>query len=167
MTGGFTLRNAIAGDWQEIAAVHRSARQKAYAEFLPPATLDAHLERTGDDYWRGRLAEILATDELFVVAHSGDKTVGFVHVSGPRLDRLYVTPLWWGCGVAEALMRTALNHATERGENRLALETSLENGRARRFYQRLGGCEGRTWDEIFPDGVASALVEVTWDLDNS
>jgi len=167
VTGRVTLRDAAADDWQEIATVHRLARQKAYAAFLPATTLEAHLKRTGEDYWRERLPGILATDDLLLVAESGDGLIGFIHLSGIRVDRLYVTPPWWGRGVAETLMRAALDHATECGETHLVLETSLENGRARRFYARLGGCEGKTWDETFPDGATTGLVEVTWDLGRS
>ena len=73
-------------------------------------------------------------------------------------------PDCWGQAVAESVMRATLEHAAERDEERQVLETNIENGRARRFYARLGGWEGRTLDEMFPDGASTPLVEVTWEL---
>ena len=164
MSNRHPLRDARPDDWHEIAVAHRLARQAAYAAFLPAATLEAHLKRAGEDYWRRHLPATLKTEDLFLVAEAGDTIVGLVHLSNSQIERLYVVPDCWGQAVAESLSRATLEHAAERGEERLVLETNIENGRERRFYARLSGREGRTWDETFPDGASTPLVEVTWEL---
>jgi ribosomal protein S18 acetylase RimI-like enzyme len=56
------------------------------------------------------------------------------------LNELFVAPAWRGTGVADALMRAALDHAREQELplDRMVLDVDRANERARAFYDRYG-----------------------------
>jgi len=55
-----------------------------------------------------------------------------------RVQDLFVVPEHRRGGVAEALLRCALEVARERGANRLHLETDTDNAAARSLYEKVG-----------------------------
>jgi GNAT superfamily N-acetyltransferase len=58
-----------------------------------------------------------------------------------ELQQIYVRPDWHGTGVAEALMRWAIDTAREDGAPELYLTVFDHNERAKRFYARHGFAE--------------------------
>ncbi|HWI71295.1 MAG TPA: GNAT family N-acetyltransferase, partial [Baekduia sp.] len=66
---------------------------------------------------------------------------GLVH-----FGRLFVHPGWWGTGLAGRLHTMAIDDARERGFRELVLFTPAGQGRARRFYERLGWRQVRVID---------------------
>ncbi|MDA0220967.1 MAG: GNAT family N-acetyltransferase [Proteobacteria bacterium] len=162
--GRYSLRRAARGDAAGIAEVHRLAREAGYDGIAPEATLADHIARTGADYWRVRLPELLLAGDDVVVAEAGGRIVGFMHRTGGRLDRLYVIPAWWGSGLAQALFLLAREAATAAGHDRLTLDCHRDNARARRFYARLGGTETGEREDRFADGTSCTVVDVVWRL---
>ncbi|MGQ0778545.1 MAG: GNAT family N-acetyltransferase [Pseudonocardiales bacterium] len=64
-----------------------------------------------------------------------------------KLWQLFVRPAWHGCGVAAALLESAVAEAQRRGFHRLSLFTPRDHARARAFYQREGWAQtGRESD---------------------
>jgi GNAT superfamily N-acetyltransferase len=61
-----------------------------------------------------------------------------VPVGTSELGSIYVTEDVAGTGVAGALMDAAVEHARAAGQGLLTLWVRLENGRARRFYEKHG-----------------------------
>lgn len=163
--GRYSLRKAARGDAEGIAEVHRLARETGYAGIAPAETLADHIARTEPDYWRVRLPELLLRGDEVVVAEAGNnRIVGFAHRSGERLDRLYVSPAWWGSGVAQALFALLRQSAAVVGETRLTLDCHRDNTRARRFYTRLGGIENGERAADFADGSPAAVIDIVWEL---
>lgn len=162
--GRYSLRKAARGDAVGIAEVHRLAREAGYAGIAPAATLANHIARTGADYWRVRLPELLLAGDDVVVAEAGGRIVGFMHRSGGRLDRLYVIPAWWGSGLAHALFLLARETAAAAGRDRLSLDCHRDNARARRFYARLGGTDAGEREDRFADGTPCTVVDIVWRL---
>jgi GNAT superfamily N-acetyltransferase len=162
--GRYSLRKAARGDAEGIAEVHRLARETGYEGIAPAQTLADHIARTGADYWRVRLPELLLRGDEVVVAEAGNRIVGFVHRSGERLDRLYVSPPWWGSGLAQALFALARQGAVSDGHPRLTLDCHRDNTRARRFYARLGGAESAERAADFADGSPAAVIDIVWQL---
>jgi len=163
-SGRYSLRRAEAEDAAGIAAVHRQAREAAYDGLAPAATIADHIARTGEDYWCARLPAILAGDDLLAVAEADRRPVGFVHQCGERLHRLYVSPPWWGSGIAPSLFLLARDHALSSGHGRLILDAHAGNARARAFYARLGGCETGERIDRFADGTPAPVVDLVWNL---
>jgi len=162
--GRFSLRRARFEDAARIAAVHRQARAAIYPEFVTPATIAAHFAATGESYWQEEIPDEDEEDELYLVAESGDRIVGFGTLEGSRLDRLYVVPAWWGSGVAQALFAALRDHAAASAATRLTLDCHVGNTRARRFYARLGGRETGIRDDSFADGTPAPVVDIEWEI---
>ena len=162
--GRYSLRKAARGDAEGIAEVHRVSREAVYDAIAPAAVVADHIARTGEDYWRVRLPELLLHGDDIVVAEAGGRIVGFMHRSGERLDRLYVSPVWWGSGLAQALFAQARQSAAKAGERRLRLDCHSGNTRARRFYARLGGLEGDERLDNFADGTPCPVIDIVWDF---
>lgn len=162
--GRYSLRKAARGDAEGIAEVHRLSREAAYESIAPAAVIADHIARTGADHWRVRLPELLLHGDDIVVAEAGGRIVGFMHRSGERLDRLYVSPAWWGSGLAHALFAQARQGAAEAGERHLRLDCHSGNTRARRFYARLGGTETAEREDRFANGTPCTVVEIFWPL---
>jgi len=59
-------------------------------------------------------------------------------VRGVWLELLYVTPEFWGTGVAAALLGWATGYAGTTGASVMRLRVVEAQARARRFYQREG-----------------------------
>lgn len=163
-SGRYSLRRAVVDDAAGIAAVHRQAREAAYDGLAPAATLADHIGRTGEDYWRACLPAILAGDDLLAVAEAGRRPVGFVHQCGERLHRLYVSPAWWGSGIAPSLFLLARDHALASGHDRLILDAHAGNARARAFYAKLGGSESPERPDHFADGTLAPVIDIVWTL---
>lgn len=74
--------------------------------------------------------------ELHVAETAGGEAAGFVAIapSTGYLDQLAVAPVFWGQGVAEALM----DRAKACSPSGIALDVNQDNPRAIAFYQRLG-----------------------------
>ncbi|MFC8046949.1 GNAT family N-acetyltransferase [Nocardia sp. NPDC057353] len=103
-----------------------------------------------------RFGEYLGADDRIVLRAAEDgELVGYamLHVGTPadpavaaavdlhpavELSKLYVLPGRHGSGVADALMRAALEHAAEAGGAGLWLGVNQHNARAQRFYTRSG-----------------------------
>jgi GNAT superfamily N-acetyltransferase len=80
------------------------------------------------------------------------------------LDGLYVVPSHWGAGVAQALHDHAFGLLAGFGSQRCHLWVLEHNGRARRFYERLGWrANGDTRVVPFPPNPID--VGYTIDLD--
>jgi GNAT superfamily N-acetyltransferase len=87
-------------------------------------------------------------DGRALIAEVDGRAVGFVGVSAPWLDGLYVIPDTWGTGVASRLHDRALAMLQAEGCAEALLWVLEHNGRARRFYERHG------W---LPDGATRVV----------
>jgi RimJ/RimL family protein N-acetyltransferase len=116
-----------------------------------------------------------ATDARSVLCEPGGVLAGVVswrpaamsrlQSSDPGLvhfGRLFVDPGWWGTGLAERLHAMAIDDARARGFRTLVLFTPAGQGRARRFYERLGWRQVRVVD---PDPLfGMPTVEYTYTI---
>lgn len=131
---------AITPDDLELLAANVVAGMDTYRSFAPPGWeppdveqqmtfMAARLERGA---W-GRVAydgDDLAGHVLFVAA---DGHPGLAHIAG-----LFVTPPWWGSGLAARLLAAAVAEMRAQGYEQARLFTPLLQARARRFYEREG-----------------------------
>jgi ribosomal protein S18 acetylase RimI-like enzyme len=149
-----TIRPEAFADCAEVARVHIAAWRSGYRGLLP----DAMLAGLDQQDWAQRRHDQLVDEQSpmrCLVAELDGEIVGFItfgpwRVNGRRdvLDPLigevlacYVHPARWGSGVADALLRAALDRL-EQPEVRLWALAG--NERALRFYARHG---------LHPDGV--------------
>jgi RimJ/RimL family protein N-acetyltransferase len=152
-----TIRPETVADCAAVASVHIAAWRSGYLGLLPDHVLaDLDLRQ-----WTQRRHEQLADPRSpfrVLVAERQGEIVGFISFGPWRRDSrrdeidstigeilaCYVHPAAWGSGVADALLRAALDQL-DQPEVRLWALTG--NERALRFYARHG---------LRPDGVTRA-----------
>jgi putative acetyltransferase len=123
----FTLRAYQATDEGAAIELWRRTWQLAY----PRLDFTARL-----DWWRQRWKNELVPSAIITVAESAGRLVGFVTVDPKTLylDQIVVAPEAWGSGIADALLAEA-KRLSPAG---LDLAVNADNGRAIRFYEKLG-----------------------------
>lgn len=89
--------------------------------------------------WRSRLESV----PVNLVADRGGPAVGMVSVTAPvdgeaEIISMWVAPDARGCGVGDALVQAALDHARALGAGRVALDVMADNGPALALYGRAG-----------------------------
>jgi len=126
-----------------IADGFEAYRAFAPAGWEPPGAEDEKrtLQRWAEDpdFWGA-----VALDSQGVIGHAASVPAAR-HRSRPvadpglsHLSYLFVARSHWGSGVATALLRRAIEDATERGFTAMRLFTPAGQARARRFYEREG-----------------------------
>jgi ribosomal protein S18 acetylase RimI-like enzyme len=117
-----------------------------FAHLYRPEDLDAFLTSFTLDDWGRHLAD---PAYAFRVAEADGEVVGYVQLGPTKLpiatdrasillDQLYVANERHGAGIARELMGWAIDEARRRGAEELYLTVFIDNGRARRFYDRYG-----------------------------
>ncbi|WP_207462739.1 acetyltransferase [Azospirillum sp. SYSU D00513] len=85
-------------------------------------------------YYAGQVREAYLPQAEFLVAVDGaDRPVGFMGMTGAKIDALFVDPSRHGQGVGRALVSQARSRVPV-----LEVDVNEQNGRARAFYERLG-----------------------------
>lgn len=119
-----SVRPALPGDRDRLLEIWRGA-VRATHHFLAAADLAAIERQVAQDY--------LPRAELVVAAAEDGEPVGFMGLTGPHVDALFVDPAWHGRGVGRLLV----GHAA-RLHPALSVDVNEQNADARRFYERLG-----------------------------
>lgn len=85
-------------------------------------------------YYAGQVREAYLPQAEFLVAVDGaDRPVGFMGMTGAKIDALFVDPSRHGQGVGRALVSQARSRVPV-----LEVDVNEQNGQARAFYERLG-----------------------------
>jgi putative acetyltransferase len=123
----FTLRAYRAADEEAAIELWRRTWQLAY----PQLDFTARLA-----WWRQRWRDELVPTTMITVAESAGQMVGFVTVDPNTLylDQIVVAPEAWGSQIGAALLAEA-KRLSPAG---LDLAVNADNGRAIRFYEKLG-----------------------------
>lgn len=133
----------------DLAAVDRLFRRSfaaTFAHLYRPADLAAFFARFTPTAWAAELAQ---PDLAIRLAEDGGTLVGFAKISAPTLPvepvgtaielrQLYLDEVAKGTGAADALLGWAIERAVAAGAGELFLSVFVDNGRARRFYERHG-----------------------------
>jgi len=139
-------RRATAADAEAIAGLHIASWQAAYRGVLSDAFLDSQDPGERTEAWRDRLA---TPETIVLVDEDPDGMLGFC-ACGPSRDadadrtavweiyNLHVAPARRGSGIGSRLFDAGVTLGRERGARELTLWVVVENGPARRFYERRG-----------------------------
>lgn len=138
MTTTFTLRPATSDDTEAIAAIWHGGWAEGHLGNVPDA-LVAHRDL---ESFRRRVPERIA--ETTVAAIDGE-VVAFVTVREAEIEQIYAARSARGTGVAAALMAHGEQVIAARFDEAW-LAVVEGNGRARRFYERLGWRDGGSLD---------------------
>ncbi len=125
------IRRGGPEDLELVCAIHREAAVAGFANVFP-----ADRFPYPDEAIRESLrVELSGAANTVLVDAEG---LGFALVGPGRLHRLYVREHAWGSGLAHELHAAALETLREQGTVSASLWCLAENGRARRFYEKLG-----------------------------
>jgi GNAT superfamily N-acetyltransferase len=146
-----SIRPATPADARSVAEVHVGSWRYAYRGMLP----DDYLERLSVDereaMWLAAFSDPDASTGAFV-AEADRRIVGFSSFGPSRDDdatdgtgeipAIYVEPSVLGTGVGRELFEAATEALRQAGYRRATLWVLEANGRARRFYEKVGW----SWD---------------------
>jgi ribosomal protein S18 acetylase RimI-like enzyme len=148
------FRTATPADAEDVSRFLIFSFTDTFGHLYPPEDLAAFLARWDPPGYR---AELEDPAYAMRVAETADGVRGVGKIGPPTLpfdpgDRratelrqLYVAPELKGLGVADALMEWLLAEARGRGFEDIYLSVFVDNGRARRFYERHGFIEVGTY----------------------
>ena len=146
MSAPVSWRNAGPGDAPRVAELGRRSFVETFGTLYSPDDLAAFLTVHSEGNWRTELA-----DPRFAVrlGEAGGEAVAYAKL-GPQslpyeaegttieLKQFYVLAPFHGAGIATALMDWVFEEARARGAEEICLSVFIDNGRARRFYERYG-----------------------------
>ena len=125
----------------------------------------------GDDAWPAGLVVQGLSGALptvvYLVAELDEQVVGHAVVSTvddvAELQRIAVASGHRGIGLGRALLAASVEHARERGANRMLLEVREDNEAALTLYARAGFTELDRRPRYYRDGTAAVVLELTWE----
>lgn len=149
MSGAIAVRAARAGDGITIGRIQAQAWRETYPGLLPASRIAAVDPVERGAMWTDAIARNTARG--ICIAEIGDRTVGFGACAHSRsvvlsqqgyrgeVTALYVLRAAQGKGAGRALMAALARRLIAEGDRTMALWVLATNGRARRFYEAIGG----------------------------
>lgn len=143
-----SVRAGSPDDAELLSRLGAATFYEAFAADNSPEDMTAYLASAFSPELQA--AELQSPDTLFLIATSGNETVGYAKlqtsdapecVGGARpieVVRFYVDSAWHGRGVSHALMKEAIAHAAGAGHDVVWLGVWEKNARAIAFYQKWG-----------------------------
>ena len=119
-----TIRPSRPDDAPVLFAVWLAAVRSTH-DFLSEEDIGFYADLVRDQY--------LPAAALLVAVDGDDRPVGFLGMTGRKIDTLFVDPAWHGRGIGRALVVRALEDGPE-----LTVDVNEQNRSARAFYRRLG-----------------------------
>lgn len=164
------IRKADLKDAEAIGALHVASWQETYRGILPDELLHGLSMEARSDMWRSVLAASSdAQQTIVLVAELNGRIVGFGACGAQRDENLraqgfhaeigaiYVLQAAQREGVGKSLMRLMAQSLLRSGRKAVSLWVLRENGRARAFYEALGGTLlGEKEDQL----AGATLIEV-------
>jgi len=142
------IRTATADDASGVARVHVDTWRTAYRDILPASVLSALSYEARTERWRENLKQAGPQQFTLVAEDDGGEVVGFAG-GGPERDEtpgydgeiyaVYVLAQQQRCGIGRQLMGVSARHLMDQGFGAAMLWALEVNGRARAFYEALGG----------------------------
>ncbi len=141
-----TYRDAQPADGPALRELFAESFNETFGHLYRPADLKAFLEENSDAAWQASLSD---PQVAIRVAQADGELAGFLELAPRKLPyetsepvlelrRLYLRSSVHGRGIADQLMKWALQETANRGARELVLSVYVDNHRARRFYERYG-----------------------------
>ena len=157
------VRQANAYDLDRLAHVIAYSWQEAYAGLLHADILEKQTKpenrlpgmrrgmESGAVYWI--LEENGVAQGMAAARMEGDTL---------EIDAFYTRKTVWGMGGAGKMMADILAYAGEKGCRKIHLWALMENGRARRFYEKQGFCAGNEKETGLMDAQGGEAMEIEY-----
>lgn len=141
--GALVMRDAGAADLKQLAQLHVDTYNETHIGPFGSGPSVALREAQ----WRGKLAELHATNFVLVIETPEKELVGFcwVHPTNDdprwaaRLNKIYLRRPYQRQGLGRTLVRESVKRLVANGVPSMALFTEVDNVPACSFYEKLGG----------------------------
>ena len=167
------LRDAVAEDWQAIAALQTATWRFAYRGILSDAYLEGELEEDRRTLWRGRFEGAIDPAQVTILAEpaAGGAPLAFACILaghddwGSLVDNLHVHPDALRRGLGRAVLREAASRLVEGPYGGLPVHLTVyaRNVRAIAAYEGYGGRVVERPTTSQPDGGSYDLRRYLWD----
>jgi ribosomal protein S18 acetylase RimI-like enzyme len=159
------VRDACEADAARIAEISVRSWQEGYRELYPAEYLLALSVDERERRWRARLADP-ARSPLVLVCTAGSLVIGYLsggeHRAAPppgareaEIYTLYVDPPQWGRGCGAALCQESFARFAAASFEQVVVYALAGNGRAHRFYEKIGFARERGYCGRFEmDGIS-------------
>jgi len=139
-------RDAELGDAAALRELFAEVFVETFGHLYRTADLKEFLDGNSLSKWEVNLGD---QEVAIRVVEADGEVAGFVELASKKLPyetaapalelrRLYLRSSAHGRGIADELLRWALQEAARRGARELVLSVYVDNHRARRFYERYG-----------------------------
>lgn len=140
-----SIRRAKPADASGLAAVHDAAWREAYSGIIPGLALERMIMKRGPRWWRLATA---ARGRPLVVLDLARRVGGYASYGPSRtlglpqrgeVDEIYLDPVFQGIGLGRRLFRAVRRDLAGQGFKTTVVWALVDNERACRFYEKLGG----------------------------
>lgn len=161
------IRPVLKGDLADLAKLHAQSWQQTYKGMLSEDYLATKVVEDRLLLWQKRLMTPEAGQKV-VVAIADGELIGFICLMESYtqefclLDNLHVSANAQGKGVAKQLIYHGLNSLKLELDKGLSLEVLLNNHKAIRFYESLGGIKEKQQMWLAPCGSKVEELIYQW-----
>lgn len=165
-TLAFDIRPAEHRDAHDIAAIHTSAWENAYAGMIPYKALRAMIARRGEAWW----SHAIQSSNSVLLAKVDGKSIGYATLGRNRATQLsqegeiyelYLRPEYQGLGFGAHLFAAARDRLSNFGMKGTVVWALEDNNRALKFYEALGGVDFAEGTETF-EGKSLRKIAYIW-----
>jgi GNAT superfamily N-acetyltransferase len=165
-TLAFDIRPAEPRDAIDIASIHASSWENAYAGLIPYKSLRGMIVRRGESWW----SQAIKSSNSVLLAKVDDKSIGYATLGRNRTKQLaaegeifelYLRPEYQGLGFGAHLFSAARERLINFGMKGTVVWALEDNNRATNFYQSLGGVDLAEGTETF-EGKSLRKIAYVW-----
>ena len=141
-----TIRKALPKDVELLIKLGKRCFYEAFNDMTAPEDMAAYLTSTfqeseikcqvTDDRSLFYIAEIDSNPAGYVYSHPAIAPDCVKNEAAIKLERIYLRKQYYGCGVADTLMQTAIDESRFRGYQVIWLSSWELNDRANAFYKK-------------------------------
>ena len=141
---GYTVRNAVRGEANQIAKIHVDSWQVAYRGLMPQSYIDQFTRERRERMWTRVMTEQLAN---LIVVEKQKEIVGFLSYELPNhssedktaiVTCCYVSPLYFGQGAGSALFDELETRLLSTPVMQISLKALDTNKQGLNFYKKCG-----------------------------
>lgn len=141
-----TIRQMVKSDIIDVAECHILSWKAGFENILSEKILDNLSHSKFEENWQTVLQNKSRKNLVYLeneksygfISFGSSKTVNKNILNEGEIYGIYVHPERWGTGVANNLLRVALEHLKEMQFSQVILWTMTKNERGRSFYQKEG-----------------------------
>jgi GNAT superfamily N-acetyltransferase len=165
-TLAFDISSAEPRDALDIASIHASAWENAYAGMIPYKALRGMIARRGESWWN----QAIKTSNSVLLAKFEGKSIGYATIGRNRTKQLaaegeiyelYLRPEYQGLGFGAHLFTAARDRLNDFGMKGTVVWALEDNNRATNFYEALGGVDLAEGTETF-EGKPLRKIAYVW-----